>query len=407
MTDINRFQLKISEVRERINGLLAKETLEDAERSELQGLTNEMRDLEPRLRAALVVQEEANRKANEDLSEVRTRASLCDYWQAVVQGRSLDGAAGELNKELGLASNQIPWEMFEDVQERAATTTSQNDGSTMQRPILSRIFARDVFDALGVRLDSVPAGETEYVLLTGGQSPAMKSEGATAPGAVASTFQTETLKPKRLSAQIEFSRELLASVSGIEAVLRNDLLASMRDEMNKQVINGNGTSPNVSGLFQNLTKPTYPSAVVKWEDFVKAPSTAVDGVHASMSSEIGVVMSPEAYVVASGLFHDGSGESAATALSRVARSVVVNAHIPKATTTGGAGNRQGSSEAVLSASGIPGAHVGAIWQGVSLITDELTLADKGQIRVHAYALWDFYAGFRDGATRLISWKLTA
>lgn len=406
MTDINRFQLKISEVRERINGLLAKETLEDAERSELQGLTNEMRDLEPRLRAALVVQSEENRKASEELGEVKQRASLGDYWNAVVQGRSLDGAAAELNKELGLASNQVPWEMFE-VQERAATTTTQNDGPTMQRPILSRLFARDVFDALGIRLDSVPAGETEYVLLTGGQSPAQKSEGATAPAAVASTFQTETLKPKRLSAQIEFSRELLASVAGIEAVLRNDLLASMRDQMNVQVLTGNGTSPNVSGLFQNLTKPTYPSSVATWEDFVKSPSAAVDGIHASMSSEIGIVLSPEAYQVMSGLFHNGSGESAATALSRVARSVVVNAHIPKATTTGGAGNRQGSSEAIFSASGIPGAHVGAIWQGVSLITDELTLADKGQIRVHAYALWDFYANFREGATRLVSWKLRA
>ena len=405
MTTLNHLQLKQSSLREKLNSLIGKDSLTDEERSELESATNEMRDLEPKLRAAIVAQDEENRKAEEDLSEVRTRASLGDYWNAVVQGRSLDGAAAELNKELGLASNQVPWEMFEEPEKRTATQTTNYDGGLMARPVLSRIFARDVFDALGIRLDSVPAGETEYVLLTGGQSPAMKSEGATAPAAVASTFSTETLKPKRLSAQIEFSRELLASVSGIEAVLRNDLLASMRDQMNVQVLTGNGTSPNVSGLFQNLTKPTYPSSVATWEDFVKSPSAAVDGIHASMSSEIGIVLSPEAYQVMSGLFHNGSGESAATALSRVARSVVVNAHIPKATTTGGAGNRQGSSEAIFSASNIPGAHVGAIWQGVSLITDELTLADKGQIRVHAYALWDFYANFREGATRLVSWKL--
>lgn len=404
MTTLNHLQLKQSSLREKLNSLIGKDSLTDEERSELESATNEMRDLEPKLRAAIVAQDAENAKANEGLGEVRTRATLGGYWNAIIQGRSLTGAEDEMNKELGLASNQVPWEMFE-VQERAATQTTNYDGGLMARPVLSRIFARDVFDALGVRLDSVGAGETEYVLLTGGQAPAMKSEGATAPAAVASTFKTETLKPKRLSAQIEFSRELLASVSGIEAVLRNDLLASMRDQMNVQVLTGNGTSPNVSGLFQNLTKPTYPSSVATWEDFVKSPAAAVDGIHASMSSEIGIVMSPEAYQVMSGLFHNGSGESAATALNRVARSVVVNAHIPKATTTGGAGNRQGSSEAIFSASGIPGAHVGAIWQGVSLITDELTLADKGQIRVHAYALWDFYANFREGATRLVSWKL--
>lgn len=405
MTNLNRCQLRISEVRERINTLIAKDALEDAERTELDALTNEMRDLEPKLRAAIVAQEEANAKANDPaLGEVKQRASLGDYWNAVVNKRSLDGAAAELNKELGLDGHTIPWEMFE-VQERAATTTTQNDGGLMQRPILSRLFARDVFDALGVRLDSVPAGQTEYVVLTSGQTPAMKSEGTSANAAVASTFDTQTLKPKRLTAQIEFSRELLASVAGIEAVLRNDLLASMRDQMNVQILTGNGTSPNVRGILTAISKPTYPAAVVKFEDYVSAPASAVDGIYASMSSEIGVVMSPEAYVKGSTIFHTGSGESAISALEKVARNVVVNAHIPKAATTGGSSARQDATDAILSASGVPGAHVAAIWQGVSLITDELSLADKGQIRVNAFALWDAYTVFRSGATKLVSWKL--
>ena len=404
MTTINKLQLLQSEIREKLNSLISKDALDDAERSELDALTNEMRDLEPKLRAALVAQDEANAKANEGLGEVKQRASLSDYWNAVVNKRSLDGAAAELNKELGLDGHTIPWEMFE-VQERAATTTTQNDGGLMQRPILARLFARDVFDSLGVRLDSVPAGQTEYVVLTSGQTPAMKSEGTAANAAVASTFDTQTLKPRRLTAQIEFSRELLGSVQGVEAVLRNDLLSSMRDQMNVQILTGNGTAPNVNGIFNRIAKPTYPSGVVKFEDYVSAPSTAVDGIHASMASEIGVVMSPEAYTKGSTIFHAGSGESAISALGKVARSVVVSAHVPTAATTGGQASRQDASDAILCASGVPGAHVAAIWQGVSLITDEISLADKGQVRVNAWALWDAYTVFRTGATKLVSWKL--
>ena len=47
----------------------------------------------------------------------------------------------------------------------------------MQRPILQRLFGRDLMDALGVRIDSVPAGRTEWPLRTGGVAPAMTAEG--------------------------------------------------------------------------------------------------------------------------------------------------------------------------------------------------------------------------------------
>ena len=47
----------------------------------------------------------------------------------------------------------VPWEVLES---RAFTTTTQNDGSEMQRPILQRLFGPGIMDTLGVRMDSVP-----------------------------------------------------------------------------------------------------------------------------------------------------------------------------------------------------------------------------------------------------------
>ena len=398
----HRLQLRQSEIREKLNNLVAKDSLTDDERSDLETLSNEMRDLEPRLRAALLAQEEANRE-DPKLGEVKSRASLGDYVDALlVHRRALDGAAAEWNKELGLDGNAIPWEAFDTpVEHRAATTTSQNDGSTMQRPILQRLFARDVFDALGVRLDSVGAGESEYVLLTTGPAPAMKAEGTAATAATASSFMMTTLRPKRLTAQIEYSREVMASVAGIEQSLRTDLLSSMRDQMNAQILTGAGVA-NVDGIFHRISKPGVPSAVVSYENILSTPAEMVDGIHANSSGEIGVLMAPDAYRKASAIFQSGSGESAIMGLGRVARSVMVSAHVPAAPTSS---TRANVADLVLSASSVPGAHVAAIWQGVSLITDELSLADKGQVRVTAYALWDAYTVFRSGATKLVSWKI--
>ena len=198
----------------------------------------------------------------------------------------------------------------------------------------------------------------------------------------------------------------MASVAGIENALRSDLLMSMRDTMNSQILTGNGTSPNVAGIFSRLTKPSATGLqAADYADFAKMPSLAVDGLHANSSNEVGVVMSPELYRRGSAVFQSGSGESGIMGLNRVARSVQVSAHVPAATTTGGTGNRQDVSDAILCASGVPGSHVAAVWQGVSLISDELSLADKGEVRITAYALWDAYTCYRPAATKLIALKL--
>ena len=51
----------------------------------------------------------------------------------------------------------VPWAMLEA---RAFTSTADNDGSNIQRPILQRLFGPGVMDILGVRIDSVPVGRS-------------------------------------------------------------------------------------------------------------------------------------------------------------------------------------------------------------------------------------------------------
>ena len=78
------------------------------------------------------------------------------------------------------------------------------------RPILQRLFGADRFiGALGVRIDAVPVGRTEWpLLITGGAAPVQKAEGSAADAAVPAVVHgTETLKPKRLTGQYEYTHE--------------------------------------------------------------------------------------------------------------------------------------------------------------------------------------------------------
>ena len=53
--------------------------------------------------------------------------------------------------------------------------------ASAQRPILQRLFGdNSILGALGVRLDAVPSGRTEWPLLATGVAPAQKVEGVAA-----------------------------------------------------------------------------------------------------------------------------------------------------------------------------------------------------------------------------------
>ena len=89
----------------------------------------------------------------------------------------------------------IPWAAL--LEKRAYTTTTQNDGPEMQRPILQRLFGPSIMGMLGVRMDTIPQGRAEWPLFTTGVAPDQTKEGTAATAAVAATFTFATLKPKK------------------------------------------------------------------------------------------------------------------------------------------------------------------------------------------------------------------
>ena len=85
----------------------------------------------------------------------------------------------------------------------------------------------------------------------------------------------------------------------------------LSDELDEQVITGNGAAPNLTGILERLSAPTAPGAAVAvFDDFVGRFTAGIDGLWANTMKEVAIVVGPDAYKVAAKAFRDGSGGNA-------------------------------------------------------------------------------------------------
>ena len=434
MTTAMKLAVRLSEIRQRLNEIagLDDDGMTDEVRAEADKLATEFKNAETQHRSALIAEGEEQRAAEGEFgnadgepAEVRaliSRVGIHDYLMPAKAGIGLAGPAAELNAafKVGTVGQSggilVPWRMLECPEHRAApaprgearafTTTSALDGGTMQRPILQRLFGMDILGALGVRVDTVPAGMTEWPLLTGGVAPNMKAEGTAADAAVAATFTTETLKPKRLTGRYEFTHEQAAQVADIEQALRRDLGDSVRAKMSDLILNGdestNAHEPD--GFYRKITAPTDPSAESAYADYAGAHATAVDGIHASMETEVSSVIGVASYTHAASVYQAGSGESGSEALKRRGMSCMASSFVPAAQS-----NIQNG--AIFHAAGpngggasLRGDSVAAMWPTLEVIRDIYSQASQGVVLTWV-TLWDAETAFRAAAYKRVAFQL--
>ena len=133
--------LKLSELREKINTHPA-----DGDTEKLGEYTTEAIDVERRYRAAVVVEAEAEARAessgeNAELRSLTEKASLGGLFEGVVEHRESDSEMRELQQAHGLASNAFPVEML--IEERAVTPAPGNVEGNQAAPI-PYVFADSV-----------------------------------------------------------------------------------------------------------------------------------------------------------------------------------------------------------------------------------------------------------------------
>ena len=424
MTNLQKLELRRSEIREKLAGLSALETISPEQKTEVETLTKEFQDSETQYRAALIAEGETTqtRETGNDgeaveIRALRTRSPLREYITAAVEKRSLEGAPGELNDALSVkrVGNNggivIPFSVFarERTETRAFTTTGAYGGGEVQRPILQELFGPGIFDMLGVRVDSVPAGASEWPLLSGNVSPGQKKEGTAATDATAATFTTASLKPKRLTAEIELTHEIIASVVGVEESFRMNLLDALKSKMQDIILNGaaptNSAPQNIEGFLTKLTGADLSSALATAADYGKLHSLGVDAIHAGMETEVMSVIGEETYKHAAGTYIAGSGESGSELLKRRSAGCMASSYLPDAS-----GMKQ---SAILHAAGpnggpMRGDSVAGMWEGAGLeiVRDFYSNASTG-ITLTAIILWDAHTALRASAYKQIDIQISS
>ena len=264
----------------------------------------------------------------------------------------------------------------------------------------------DILGALGVRIDTVPAGMTEWPLLTSGVAPDMAAEGTAAAAAVAAGFTTESLKPKRLTGRYEFTHEQAAQVADIEQALRRDLADAVKAKMSDLILNGdestNAQEPN--GFLIKLAAPTAPSAIAAYSDYAGSHAQSVDGIHASREGEVSSVIGVASYRHAATVYDAGSGESGVEALAKRGMACMASSFIPAAVSNVQNGNVFQASGPNGGGASLRGDSVAAMWPTLEIIRDIYSQASVGVVLTWV-SLWDAETAFRAAAYRRVAFQL--
>ena len=223
-------------------------------------------------------------------------------------------------------------------------------------------------------MPTVGVGEAVYPVLTTSAdagTPAENAEQAETTGA----FTADVLSPKRIQASFRYSREDRARFRGMGEALRMNLADALADALDEQVLAG------TNGLFTgtNLANHNVNSVTTYANYRANFAYGRVDGTYASSVGDVRSVVGSATYAHASGVFRsDNAGDRAALEdLMSVTGGVKVSAHVPAV-----AGTKQNSVIRL----GMRRDMVAPIWEGVTLIPDEVTKAANGQIVITAVML---------------------
>ena len=395
MKRTQRIQLRQSELRTEIGGILDKEDRSEEDTTRLGELNREMRSLETDYQAAVAIEGEAGEPekretpAGEDaeskeLDAIMKRSSLGVFVAEAVGEDRVDGAERELRQALKLGENSFPIDMLlgdEPAREERADAGTSVTASVAEHhaDILGRIFADSAGAYMGVERPMVPIGDTTYVVLTAGVGPDIRSPNIT-KDAEEATFTTKTVSPVRAQARYLFDIESTYKLRGMESALRRDLTAALADKLDSLALNGQAavgtTSPTFEGIISTLTNPTNPTATAAWADYYKLYTDRVDGKYSADGSNVRVLVNPATFRQAAGLQIATSGELLIDKLP--AGRFRASANMPDAASTIATG--------ITYSRTARRGFVQPVWRSVMLIRDPYTAAAKGQVALTAITL---------------------
>ena len=318
--------LKLSQLRQEALELSGVEERSEEQGARLKALEREIPAAEESHRAALLAAPDAQTEYREgepdpemrERIELRSRASLAAFFRAAARGALVSGAEAELCAAAGVNDGGIPLELWDTPTERRAVTEAPSTVGVNLDRIRPAVFASAILPRLGVEMPSVASGTYASATITTSQTAAAKTKGDAA-AATAGAFTVTTATPKRISARLELQLEDIAAVgqANFESALRENLSLVLSDALDDAGLNGDGTAPNLAGLFHRLTTPTDPTgAATNFDGFAAVHAAGVDGLWANTLKDVAIVVGPATYVLASTAFQNATnykGELSAAA----------------------------------------------------------------------------------------------
>ena len=408
-----KLQLRMSELRTEVNGLEAG----DQNVAKRRELLAEIETAETEYRAALTAEaadEGTEHRGGDGLTaeerELRgldDKAELRNVVNGLLHGREPQGPELELQRHRGLSGSEIPWDMIaprardvRGVEHRVdAVTPAPSTTQDNQRTPLGRVFARSATMTLGVEMPSVPTGDLNVPVLTGAQAASNVEKDDSVGDAAAGTLTAVTFTPTRIQFEYIMRREDRARMLGLDEVLRSDLSMAIADQVDEQVLVGDGTAPNFGGFLSvaangGLPALQAPGAEVDYEAALAELARGVDGKYAGNLGECSMVVGDSTYRKLVTLINAGSGEVAAMTFARMLMGFMASANI-----TAPAANDQ---YGILARRGAGTNAVCPMWGGVTLIVDEVSATNrkKGWISLTAVLMSDFKITRKPGFTRV-------
>ena len=375
MLESQKLQLRRSEIVQRLNAIVGLEQIGEAETIEERALATELDELETRFRAALLVEAtETRTDDNIDSSETRELRAMIDgadvsrYFDAATRGHGLDGLEAELQEHFGLSGADLPIELL---QTRAVATITTDVGAR-QTPIVPPVFATGDAAYLSVPMPIVGVGEAVYPLLTSRPTVAGPLTDSAVAAESTGTFTTDTLAPGRIQASFRYLRTDAARFAGLDASLRAALSSGLSEALDAKVIGQIVTDVSRTDASAVDTFATYRSRMIYAQ---------IDGRYANVESELRLLSGAETLgSMASKYRSNNADDSAVDSLRRISGGVRVSAHIAA---------KASEKQDVIIRKGRRGDAVAPPWQGIRLIVDEISSADKGEIVITAVMMAAF------------------
>lgn len=417
MTRKDKIMLKQSELREELAGLLDTdvETRSEDHGDKVNKLTKALQETETELRAAIAIdgtESEPERRDDLDAEDRERRslldkASLASYIRAAVSGKTLTGVEAECSDAFGVPG-LVPLELFEtrqerphDLETRDITPAPSTTGVSMA-PTVPALFDQSVAGYLGIDMPTVAGGTPAYPVVSTNVTGGMKAKSAAADE-TAGALTVTTASPKRLTGSFRITREDLAVLPTLETTLRQNLSRVLSDELDKQLITGNNTAPNLNGLLQQLTDAANPATGAEtFARYNAAMASHIDGLYAVTQKDVKILVGPHTYRHMAGAF--ATNDDAVSASDyimktyggiRASRRIADPAsNIQKAVIV--RRNPQGDRVAVA-----------PVWSGLELIRDAVSDANKGEIVVTGLTLVGGIVLLRSGVYVEDSFRLAA